>query len=500
MFQFELSHGRETGVAKSFLTKLGLFRRRPDLVDAGRYAIKTDVNPDVFALFMTRLWDGHSHVEVTPENADQLRALCDELGFSGLDEELRSVGTRGGTPQSCTKDLAVVKSRVDRYDTLIEQLQRRVLDLEKQVSVPGMVETIERWFHELQRHDVAKFIAGVMREACLLLEDVRRMRKELGEQGDIAGMRALEDEASRLKVVEVKCETMLKPPLPAPQAVLPALPAPSSRGAPVRPPASPVQVTPTLPAAPTLPPLAPAPPSRDAPARPPTAHAPPVQVTPTVPAAPTLPPLAPAPPGSALRNRPRRRVVTPVVPVKTPQTQSVPRHTQAPTAYQLEYTEVGPLNGIIAHLTLECGGNVHEKGAVEVTASSVCGIGYEAKNAVELGTNSHFWSNCEPNSWICYDFQRRRVTPTSYSIRTDNCACPRSWVFEVSNDGSEGSWVVIDHHSDDVNAKSATCNFVISPLPRGRFRFVRVRQTRTNHDGNDILALSSLEVFGTLYA
>ena len=67
-----------------------------------------------------------------------------------------------------------------------------------------------------------------------------------------------------------------------------------------------------------------------------------------------------------------------------------------------------PLNGVIAELTRECGGNVHEKGAVEVTASSVYNNG-EVKYAVDLGTDMCFASNDKPNSWIRYDFKGRRL-------------------------------------------------------------------------------------------
>ena len=53
MFQFVLKRGRETDVPRCFLTRLDLFRRRPELVNAGRYAIQSDVDFDVFGLFMT---------------------------------------------------------------------------------------------------------------------------------------------------------------------------------------------------------------------------------------------------------------------------------------------------------------------------------------------------------------------------------------------------------------------------------------------------------------
>ena len=159
---------------------------------------------------------------------------------------------------------------------------------------------------------------------------------------------------------------------------------------------------------------------------------------------------------------------------------------------------IDPLNGIIALLTRQCGGNVHEKGVVELTASST-GV-WDLKNVVELGTNSWFICNNESNSWIRYDFKGRRVAPTSYSIRSYDCSYPKSWVLEVSNDGSDDSWKVVDRreNNEDLNGKYLTHNFAISGSPSEGFRFVRLRQTGKTHDGDDYLVLTSLEVFGTL--
>ena len=158
-----------------------------------------------------------------------------------------------------------------------------------------------------------------------------------------------------------------------------------------------------------------------------------------------------------------------------------------------------PLDGIIARLTRVCGGNVHEKGVVTVTASS----GRRLRNAVDLGSNSEFCSKDSPNSWICYDFGGRRMTPTSYSIRScrdQRGAHPKSWVLEVSNDGSEGLWEVVDSREDnsDLNDSFVTCTFAISAPPSGAFRFVRLRLTGKNHEGNDSLCICALELFGEL--
>ena len=161
-----------------------------------------------------------------------------------------------------------------------------------------------------------------------------------------------------------------------------------------------------------------------------------------------------------------------------------------------------PLDGIIAWLTRECGGNVHREGVVKVTASRRGGG--QPENVVDFGSNSHICTTNSPNSWIRYDFVGWRVTPTSYSITSygdgPGYDHPRSWVFEVSNDGSEGSWDVVDsrENNKELNAKLVTRTFAISAPPSGSFRFVRLRQTGKNHAGNDFLEISALELFGTL--
>ena len=151
--------------------------------------------------------------------------------------------------------------------------------------------------------------------------------------------------------------------------------------------------------------------------------------------------------------------------------------------------------GVIAQLTREYGGNVDTLGAVEVTASG-CWAG-EAKDVVDLGTNSYFYSNAEgdPGPWICYDFKARGVSPTGYSIRSGDCAYPRSWVLEVSNDSR--SWTVVDcrNNNRDLNAPHVTRKFVIEPRPPGSYRFIRFRLTGKNEKGLNEFLMTSFEIF-----
>jgi hypothetical protein len=119
--------------------------------------------------------------------------------------------------------------------------------------------------------------------------------------------------------------------------------------------------------------------------------------------------------------------------------------------------------GIIAHLTRECGGNVHDRHVVEATSGSFetethganphsgaykndrdCA----AKNATDLETVSFFISAYRDekediphtrNNWVCYDVKERRIVPAQYAIRT-NSEDPggshlESWLVEMSVDG-----------------------------------------------------------------
>ena len=149
------------------------------------------------------------------------------------------------------------------------------------------------------------------------------------------------------------------------------------------------------------------------------------------------------------------------------------------------YDSSKPLEGVIAHLTRECGGNVHDKGIVNVAAGSVYDSSCHPKNAVDLGTDSYYESKNERDTWICYDFKERRVIPTSYSVRScycgPGCSHLKSWVIEVSNGGS--SWTEIDRRdNNDLNDESVTVNFKISKVPSESFRFFHLSQTGKNHN------------------
>ena len=191
-------------------------------------------------------------------------------------------------------------------------------------------------------------------------------------------------------------------------------------------------------------------------------------------------------------------------------------HYISPTGYpRMEFVYDGskPLDGIIAHLTRECGGNVHRKGIVEVTGRSVYRLAEPPEHAVDLSTDSEFHSRQLGAQWICYDFKERRVIPTSYTVKSIESnymdadeaevfgvgwSHLKSWQVEVSND--KRNWKVIDDRRDnsDLNRSRAIANFKVSHVPEEGFRFIRLIVTGPNHCGDYQLSLTALEIFGAL--
>jgi hypothetical protein len=94
---------------------------------------------------------------------------------------------------------------------------------------------------------------------------------------------------------------------------------------------------------------------------------------------------------------------------------AVPKSTRYRKVVRVEFRaeprEGSPLDGIIAALTRTAGGNVFDRGIVDVSASSVNG-NLVARNAVDLGQQNYFRSENQPNQWLRYDFKDRRIRLT----------------------------------------------------------------------------------------
>jgi hypothetical protein len=164
------------------------------------------------------------------------------------------------------------------------------------------------------------------------------------------------------------------------------------------------------------------------------------------------------------------------------------------------YREESPLAGVIHHLSSE--GNVHERGIVNVTASSTHSSAYQPRNAADLSVNSEWLSHGEPDPWLCYDFKDRVLFPTHYSIQSADVTSgsprsfPREWVLEGSNDGT--TWVKLDHQPANrtLVGKSVIATFAVATP--AKYRMVRIRQIGRNYGSEVYFGFRALEFFGAL--
>ena len=158
-------------------------------------------------------------------------------------------------------------------------------------------------------------------------------------------------------------------------------------------------------------------------------------------------------------------------------------------------SDKGAFNGIVQHLRDECGGNPHEKGVISITASS--NSYHQCYELVDYGWNNYWYTYIQPNSFVQFDFKSRRVCLSHYSLKSDSRYHLRSWVIEVSDDGS--TWEAVDErNTQDLNGNYIVKTYECSKRSDRFVRFVRLRQTGKNSLGDDSLGLSQVEFFGNI--
>jgi hypothetical protein len=156
-------------------------------------------------------------------------------------------------------------------------------------------------------------------------------------------------------------------------------------------------------------------------------------------------------------------------------------------------------------LTSQVGGNVHEKGVVNITSSSDYDSSYGCWNVADHGSDNIWNSQNIADSWICFEFKRHSVSLKNYTLKSYNGSQgshhPREWVVEGSKDGS--TWDNLgSQNTEELNGPSIVKTFNCSSAKSSEFfRFVRLRQTGRNCLSSreyHYFVLQAVEFFGTL--
>lgn len=165
-------------------------------------------------------------------------------------------------------------------------------------------------------------------------------------------------------------------------------------------------------------------------------------------------------------------------------------------------SESSPFNGIFNFLTNQSNNQILTEIRI-TTSSSSTSDGIPQSVLLYEDRNKYFSSQNIENSWICFEFLNRYLVPSGYSIRTAIpivSAHPRSWVIEVSKDGQK--WQTIDEEKNCqfLRGNKKTHTFNVKSSNGKEVRFVRMRLTDQNWqgDGNNCLVIESFELFGSL--
>jgi hypothetical protein len=125
---------------------------------------------------------------------------------------------------------------------------------------------------------------------------------------------------------------------------------------------------------------------------------------------------------------------------------------------------------------------------------------YQPQNAVDVLTDLDFLSANRPKPTLTYDFNDMKVAVTHYLLRSFgegiNSYHPRSWVIEISGDGSEWNEIDRKENYEGLNGSHQSQVFEVQLI--GEARFVRIQQTGNTWANNNHLTLAAFELFGGL--
>lgn len=141
---------------------------------------------------------------------------------------------------------------------------------------------------------------------------------------------------------------------------------------------------------------------------------------------------------------------------------------------------------------------------IEITSTNIDSNHYPNNVVLFDDQTKFFWANCgNKENWICFDFQKRRVIPTDYTIRSsshwdDFNPNPRNWIIEGSLD--QKSWDLLSEEKNCafLNGKAKIHTFKIHNQTSKEFKYIRFRQTGKNGHDNFAFIFDSFEIYGKL--
>lgn len=126
----------------------------------------------------------------------------------------------------------------------------------------------------------------------------------------------------------------------------------------------------------------------------------------------------------------------------------------------------------------------------------------QPENLIQYDNKDFFGTGNKLNSWICFEFKKRLVIPTCYTIKScdfgEKWLHPKSWVIEGSMNSME--WETIDKQNECslLRGPNIVHTFQIQNENHKEFKFLRIRQTDHNWKNNNCLYINSIEFYGLI--
>lgn len=144
---FVCADGNLTVKKEDIAPKLLLFQNNPDLAKARTYELRCRPRLATLTQLLPRISDSSEELIITDDNFTELQNLVRELGFSGLDSDLKafSASQAGSTTK---QQIGELTERVDDHDVQIYGVDTRLEDLIKRVQ---RLESLEAKCTSLER-------------------------------------------------------------------------------------------------------------------------------------------------------------------------------------------------------------------------------------------------------------------------------------------------------------------------------------------------------------
>lgn len=145
--------------------------------------------------------------------------------------------------------------------------------------------------------------------------------------------------------------------------------------------------------------------------------------------------------------------------------------------------------------------NFNIKDEISITYSSI--NAGDPFDLLKYNESHYFETRNVPNSWICFRFNKHKINPSSYILKSYGSSSnhqPKTWVLEGSKDGQD--WRILDEQNNNSSLRGSdkVQLFSISKEKNNKesFEYIRIRQTGPNCLNHDYFELNSIEFYGQL--